>query len=171
MAGEAGGTALGLWARFRLPDGLQPTIVGLVDLRIDFAALLAPAQPPPGLAGTRLGIDDLRHFFVAAWATANHDLSLAVTTDSPEQKPAGPAVTELHLQAEHAYTPVDGRIQSLPDLLDLSAFGEPTRESLPRMSIAVTAPPVASAQVDGLVNDALRHMAAGFGFLEFEHDA
>lgn len=170
VAGEAGRTALGLWARFQLPDGLQPTIVGLVDLRIDFAALPAPAQPPPIPAGTRLGVDDLRHFFVAARTTANHDLPLAVTIDPQEQKPAGPAVTELHLQAEHAYAPIDDRIQRLPDLLDLSALGEPTRESLPRMSIAVTAPPAASAPVNDLVNDALRRMAVGFGFLEFEDD-
>lgn len=39
------------------------------------------------------------------------------------------------------------------------------------MSIAVTSAPVPPTRVDDLVSDALRHMAAGFGFLEPEDDA
>lgn len=170
LAGESGRTALGLWARFQLPDGLQNTIVALVDLRIDVTALPAPVQTSSGATIPRLDIDDLRRFFAAAWTTANDHLPLAAVADPQEQKPAGPAITEFHLEAEHAFAPVDGRVRSLSDLLDLSAFGEPTREPLPRMSVAVTSPPVAPGQADDVVSAALRHMAAGFGFLEPEDD-
>jgi hypothetical protein len=170
IAGESGRTALGLWARFQLPDAFQPTIVTLIDLRIDFTALPTPVPRSNGSAIPRLGLDDLRGFFAAAWTTANDHLPLDATTDPREQKPAGPAITEFHLEAEHAFAPADGHPRSLPDLLDLTAFGEPTCDSLPRMSVAVTAPPMATSQIDDVVSDALRHMAAGFGFLEPEDD-
>jgi hypothetical protein len=168
IAGESGRTALGLWARFQLPDGLQPTIVTLIDLRIDFTALPTLAPGSNSSAIPRLDLDDLRGFFSAAWTTANDHLPLAASADPREQKPAGPAITELHIEAEHAFGPADGHPRSLPDLLDLTAFGEPTRDSLPRMSVAVTAPPMTPCQIDDVVSDALRHMAAGFGFLEPE---
>ena len=170
FTGESGRPALGLWARFQLPDGLQPTIVALVDLRIDVAALAASGKTPSD-AAPRLDLDDLHRFFVAAWSTAHDDLPLAVTSNPHDQAPAGPTVTELHLQAEYANTPADGHARDLQELIDLSALGEPTRDSLPRMSIAVTSAPVPSTQVDDLVSCALRRMAAGFGFLEPEDDA
>jgi hypothetical protein len=138
--------AVGLWARFQLPDGLQSTIVALVDLRIDFAALPASAPPSNDGAVPRLDVDDLRRFFTAAWITANNHLPLAAVEDPQEQKPAGPAITELYLEAEYALAPVAGRARSLTDLLDLSTLGEPTRDSLPRMSLAVTAPPLAQGR-------------------------
>ncbi|MBC8994129.1 MULTISPECIES: hypothetical protein [Micromonospora] len=170
LTGESERPSLGLWVRFQLPDGLQPTIVALVDLRIDVTA-------PPSSGGTpsdavpRLNLNDLHRFFTAAWTTAHHDLPLAVTANPQDQAPAGPAITELHLQAEHANTPTHGHIRDLQELIDLTTLGEPTRDSLPRMSIAVTSAPVPPMQVDDLVSDALRHMAAGFGFLEPEDDA
>ncbi len=52
----------------------------------------------------------------------------------------------------------------------LTAFGEPTRDSLPRMSVAVRAPQMTPGQIGGVVSEALRYMAAGFGFLEPEDE-
>ncbi|MEU5554476.1 hypothetical protein ABZ738_32375 [Micromonospora sp. NPDC047793] len=164
----SGRTVLGLWVRFQLPDGLQPTIVALVDLRIDVTAAPTPDGTPERVV-PRLDLGDLRRFFEAAWNTAHHDLPLAVTEDPQDQAPAGPTVTELHLQAEHANTPTDGHPHDLQQLIDLTALGEPTRSSLPRMSIAVTAAPTPT-QVSDLVDNALQHLAAGFGFLEPEDD-
>ncbi|MEV6704290.1 hypothetical protein [Micromonospora wenchangensis] len=169
LTGKSGRTALGLWARFQLPDGLQPTIVALVDLRIDITALPASGGTPSD-SFTRLDLHDLQRFFAAAWTTAHHDLPLAVTATPQDERPAGPGVTELHLHAEHANALTDGRAHNLLDLIDLTTLGEPTRNSLPRMSIAVTSAPVSRTQVDGLISDALRHMAEGFGFLEPEDD-
>lgn len=163
--GESGRTTLGLWARFQLPDGLQPTIVAIVDLRIDTTAL--PTSGDASSDGfTRLGLQDLHRFYTAAWTTAHHHLPLAVTANPQDQLPAGPTVTELHLQAEQANTPTNDRVRDLPELIDLTTLGEPTRDSLPRMSIAVTSAPVPPPQVDDLITDALRRMAEGFGFLK-----
>ncbi|MFF0371269.1 hypothetical protein [Micromonospora sp. NPDC005087] len=169
LMGQSGRTALGLWAWFQLPDGLQPTILALIDLRIDVTALSAPGGTPSE-ALTRFELADLHRFYAAAWTTAHHHLPLAVTANPQDQAPAGPTVTELHLQAEHANTPADGHARDLQELLDLRVLGEPTRNSLPCMSIAVTSAPVLPTQVDTLVSDALQHMAAGFGFLEPEND-
>ncbi|MEV4629760.1 hypothetical protein AB0J90_26195 [Micromonospora sp. NPDC049523] len=169
LTNESGRTALGLWARFQLPDGLQPTIVAIVDLRIDRTALTALDGTSSG-AALRLDLGDLRRFFVAAWTTVHDDLPLAVTADPRDQAPAGPTVTELHLQAEFANTPADGHAGDLQELIDLSVLGETTRDVLPRMSIAVTSPPVPPTQVDDLVSVALRRMATNFGFLEPEGD-
>ncbi|WP_444949281.1 hypothetical protein [Micromonospora ureilytica] len=165
FTGESGRTALGLWARFQLPDGLQPTIVALVDLRIDITALPTPGDAPTN-GFTRLGLQDLERFYTAAWTTAHHHLPLAVTAKPQDQLPAGPTVTELHLQAEQANTPPNNRARDLQELIDLTTLGEPTRNSLPRMSIAVTSAPVPPPQTDDLITDALRRMAEGFGFLE-----
>jgi len=170
ISGESGRTALGLWARFQLPDGLQPTIVALVDLRIDATALPGPGGTPRETV-LRLDLDDLREFFTAAWTTAHHDLPLAVTLNPQDQAPAGPTITELHLHAEHANTPAGGHARDLQELIDLSMLGEPTRDSLPQMSIAVTSAPEPPGPLDDLIGDALRHMAEGFGFLEPEDDA
>jgi hypothetical protein len=170
FTGESGRTALGLWAWFQLPDGLQPTIVALVDLRIDITALPASGGTLSDWF-TRLDILDLHRFYSAAWTTAHHDLPLAVTANPQDQRPAGATITELHLQAEHANTLTEGRPHDLQDLIDLTRLGEPSRDSLPRMSIAVTSAPVPPTQVDDLVSDALRQMAAGFGFLEPEDNA
>lgn len=130
LTGESGRTALGLWAWFQLPDGLQPTIVALVDLRIDITALPTAGGAPNG-GFTRLGLHDLHRFYAAAWTTANHDLPLAVTANPHDQLPAGPTVTELHLQAEHANILAEGHTRDLHGLIDLSTLGEPTRNSLP----------------------------------------
>ncbi|MBM0232475.1 hypothetical protein JNW91_11730 [Micromonospora sp. STR1_7] len=165
FTGESGRTALGLWARFQLPDGLQPTIVALVDLRIDITALPTPGDAPTN-GFTRLGLQDLERFYTAAWTTAHHHLPLAVTADPQDQLPAGPTVTELHLQAEQANTPPNNRARDLQELIDLTTLGEPTRNSLPRMSIAVTSAPVPPPQINDLITDALRRMAEGFGFLK-----
>ena len=170
LLGESGRTALGLWAWFQLPDGLQPTIVALVDLRIDITVLPA-SSATPGAEFTRLNLHDLHRFYTAAWTTAHHDLPLATTANPQDQLPAGPTVTELHLQAEHANTLTDGRARDLQELIDLATLGEPTRDSVPQMSIAITSAPVPPAQVDDLITGALRHMAEGFGFLEPEDDA
>ena len=167
-ADSTGRTVFGLWARFQLPDGLQPAAVALVDLRIDLVALSELEAADTGREV--LELSDVRRFFTAAWVTANHDLPLAAVADPYGQPPAGASVTELHLDAEYANTGDSNRAHDLTRLVDLAELGEPTRQPLAHMSIAVTAPPLSPSQVQQVVDDAIRRMAAGFGFLEPESD-
>jgi hypothetical protein len=174
VAGSTGRTALGVWARFQLPDGLQLTVVSLVDLRVDFAAL-APALP--GSASTpvdpsyRPGIAELERFFAAAWATATRALPLAATPDPLAVPPAGPSMIELHIDSERASGYGGERVLGLLDILDLSALGEPSSQPKPWMSAAVTAPlTLDPPQVNDLVGQTLRYMASGFGFLDLGMD-
>jgi len=172
VAGTTGRTALGFWARFQLPDGQQPTVVSLLDMRVDFTAV---AAQPAGSASTpvdpsyRPGTTDPQRFFAAAWATATTALPLAATPDPLAVPPAGPSTIELHIDSERAPGYGGERVLGLLDILDLRGLGEPPSQPRPWMSAAVTAPLTLSpAQITDLVERTMRYMASGFGFLDLD---
>ncbi len=172
VAGTTGRPALGFWARFQLPDGQQPTVVSLLDMRVDFAAI---AAQPAGSASTpvdpsyRPGTTDLERFFAAAWATATTALPLAATPDPFAVPPAGSNTIELHIDSERAPGYGGERVLGLLDILDLHGLGEPPSQPKPWMSAAVTAPLTLNpAQTTDLVERTMRYMASGFGFLDLD---
>jgi len=84
VPGSDGRTALGFWARFQLPDGLQSTVISMVDMRVDFAAVgvdhgqtVVKRVDPTH----RLGDKQLQRFFTAGWLTVARLLPLAATDD------------------------------------------------------------------------------------------
>ena len=84
VPGTDGRTALGFWARFQLPDGLQSTVISMVDMRVDFAAVgvdhgqtVVKRVDPTH----RLGDKQLQRFFTAGWLTVARLLPLAATDD------------------------------------------------------------------------------------------
>jgi hypothetical protein len=170
IPGPTGRTALGLWTRFQLSDGIQPFVVSLVDIRADFAAISNddPKNREFQVDPThRLGTSHLQHFFAAAWTAAISALPLAATRNPLTISPAGPSTTELHLNSERAPGYGGERVLGLLDMLDLHIWGEPPSEPPSWMSIAVTAPPTLdSTQIADLVAQAMHRMASGFGFLE-----
>ncbi len=165
MPGLDGRTALGIWARFQLPGGLESAVISMVDMRVDFGAV-GVDHSPIDAARIRLNADQLQRFFTAAWLTVTRLLPLAATDDPLAQRPAGPATIELHLDNERAMENGDRALELL-DVLDLSRFCEPP--SSPRQSIS-TAVAAGLAfdddHVHQLVGEALAHLASGFGFLD-----
>lgn len=172
VPGGTGRTALGVWARFQLPDGRQPTVVSLLDLRVDFAAVAAgPAGSDSAWVDPagRPGNADLDLFFATAWITVTAALPLAATPDLLSVPPAGPSTIELHIDSEHAPGYGGERVLGLLDLLDLHGWGEPPSQPRPWMSAAVTAPlTLDPAQITDLVGRAMRYLASGFGFLDLD---
>lgn len=84
VPGTDGRTALGFWARFQLPDGLQSTVISMVDMRVDFAAVgvdhgqtVVKRVDPTH----RLSDKQLQRFFTAGWLTVARLLPLAATDD------------------------------------------------------------------------------------------
>src|SRR6266498_5201246 len=100
VPGTDGRTALGFWARFQLPDGLQSTVISMVDMRVDFAAVgvdhgqtVVKRVDPTH----RLSDKQLQRFFTAGWLTVARLLPLAATDDPRAPRPAGPTTIELHI--------------------------------------------------------------------------
>jgi hypothetical protein len=170
VAGEGDRTALGVWAWFQLPDGLQSTVISMVDTRVDFTAL--PIDPDRQ-GGTlidpahQLSTELLTDIFTAAWATATSVLPTALTSDPRSIRPAGPTTVELHIINERPPAFGGERTLSLLNMVDLTPLGEPPDQLGAQMSTAVTVPLQLNRQrIGGLVTEALAYMGSGFGFLE-----
>ena len=86
--------------------------------------------------------------------------------DPIEIAPAGPSRVELHLGLERLYGPGSEGVITLAAMLDLRGLGEPPEQGPPtEMSVAVVAPASLTApKVAKLVDEALNHLASGFGF-------
>ncbi|MGC9668513.1 hypothetical protein ACNTMW_18400 [Planosporangium sp. 12N6] len=171
VPGTEGRPALGVWARFQLPDGLRDTVVSIVDLRIDFTALPEHAtgpDAPPVDPGHRLDTAWLHRYLAAAWLAASRSLPLAATPHPDAVTPAGPSRVEVHLSTERPWaSPPGGRVVRLLDMLDLADWGSPPEQLGPWMSATVTTPlDLTVAEVDDHVKHTLRYLASGFGFLE-----
>ncbi|GAA0902238.1 hypothetical protein [Virgisporangium aurantiacum] len=173
--GVQGRPALGLWARFQLPDGLRDTIVSMADLRVDFSALpgyVAEPGEPPVEPGHRLDPAVLHRCLVAAWLTATQAMPLAATAQPSAAAAAGPSRVEVHLSTERPWAShPGGRVVGVLDLLDLADWGHPPEQPRPWMSATVTTPmDLTDVEVDDLVEQTLRYLASGFGFLDSDED-
>jgi hypothetical protein len=170
VAGEGDRTALGVWAWLQLPDGLQATVISMVDMRVDFTALPnGPDQHRDTAVDPtrRLSMDQLVDVFTTGWATATKVLPTAITNDPLLLKATGPTTIELHLNSERPPASGGERTLGLLDMVDLTPLGEPPSQLRPQMSAAVTAP--LRLDHDGikkLVIETLAYMGSGFGFLE-----
>ncbi len=167
VPGQTGRPALGLWARFQLPDGLQATVLGLLDLRLDYTALTDdPAEPSasPVEPAHRLDISDLRQFFTAGWLITTRALPLAAVPHPLAMRPAGPSTVEFHVDSERTLGHGSDRVLGLLDLLDLHDWGQPPEHPKPWMSTAVTAPLTSTpAQLADLIDGSLEHMRSWYG--------
>jgi len=167
--------ALGIWARFQLPDGLRDTIVSMADLRVDFAALPGYVARPgesPVEPSHRLDPVVLQRCLAAGWLTATQALPLAATAEPLAVAPAGPSRVEVHLATERPWaSPPGGRVVGLLDMLDLADWGLAPEQPKPWMSATVTTPmDLTDVEVNDLVERTLRYLASGFGFLEPDDD-
>ncbi|MFD6754876.1 hypothetical protein [Micromonospora gifhornensis] len=166
-----GRPALGVWARFQLPDGLRDTVVSLVDLRMDFTAMPGHVTDPAGPLvepDHQLDTATMSRCLAAAWLTATRSLPLAATADPSTVPPAGPSRIEIHVATERPWaSSPGGRAIGLLDMLDLTGWGTPPAQPKPWMSATVTTPfDLTGSEVDELVERTLQYLASGFGFLE-----
>jgi hypothetical protein len=169
VAGEGDRTALGLWVWFQLPDGLQSTVISMVDMRVDFTALPIDSNKQGTLIDPahQMTTEQLIDFFTGAWATATNVLPTALTSDPHLIKPAGPTTIELHIINERPPALGGERTLGLLDMVDLTPLGDPPSQIGAQMSTAVTAPLQLDRQRIGeLVTETLAYMGSGYGFLE-----
>jgi hypothetical protein len=158
-----------LW--LTLPGGRATTVSAIVDMSADFESIqptsesTTPAHIAPEL---RITPGELIAFYTSAWRAAT---ALVLTTgrSSAEIPLAGPTRLELYVQNRHPDGVGGSRVLRTLDLVDLSVFGLTRRTQLGDLSVGVKALlGLSIEEIGSLVRQALRKMAADFGFTDAE---
>lgn len=128
-----GRTALSGEVLLYLPDNLYSTsVLGCVELRINFdawrAVLSASGADLGDNANLRLSLIEVIEVLVSAWGTVTSVVPLAAVDDPRRMPLAGPPYVEMHVQANPPGSNGTRRCLGLADVIDLSLFGQPTRD-------------------------------------------
>jgi hypothetical protein len=162
-----GHAVLALCLRLTLPDSLGVEVFTTVDLRVDFAALSAAAQPSDAVPDVlRLTLVELTDFFIHAWSTATIALLLAAVEAPLTIPPAGAPRLELYIHNEQIG--VSDRQKTIPilDMVDLSSLGSPRGTGPRALSVGVTASlGLTSSEIAEAVGEALVWMTEDAGFV------
>lgn len=175
ISGDEGAPAIEAVLRIHPDHG--HTMISTVDLLVDYPTVPAAADVP--MCAThdpeaRINARELIEYFTAALDAAVNVLSRAIDVDPRSTRYAGAPRIELHLQDQRALPDAIGNAgpPNLSELLDLSAFGEPTRDHLARMCIGITtALDIAPDEAQALIRTALVRMARAFGYPNADDDA
>lgn len=171
----AGGEpALAAEVMLQLPEGVRTgAMTACVELRVNLAPwcdLLADGDPAPADGrDLRFTVGDLGEFFLAAWPIAALDLPrMALPVDASTAALAGPARVEFRVEVD----PSGGaQHQHAHEVLDLTAFGEPTRRVWGQGGFGITAPlELPREQRRSLLARGLTDLAHAWGFIDARLD-
>lgn len=154
-----------------LPGAMRPAARTCAEVRVVtfaawFEAIRAAGASEITASTARLGVSDLYAILEPAWEMATGTLPAVVMPEPSTARPTGPPKVELRVSADRQEDGLDPR-KELSEYIDLAAWGETDRASVPEMSITVTAPVgLGDDERTKLTRKALVRMANGFGFLD-----
>ncbi|MGH3570606.1 MAG: hypothetical protein ACRDUW_02060 [Pseudonocardiaceae bacterium] len=137
-----GQAAVTTTARLHLPTGRQSSITTCVELQIN----LVPWRSVLTSLGVATDVDlrltarEVVEFWAAAWDAATMVAPIAVVDDPPRIPLLTAPRVELQIKVNDRYDSAPDRRLSLPDVLDLSVFGEPTGDLSQEGAVTIIAP-------------------------------
>jgi hypothetical protein len=171
LALEQGEVALTAEVMIQLADGLRtPSMTTCVDVRVNFGPWRDVLDTSVGDArdqakDLRLTVEDLVEFFLVAWPTATLAAPrAALPSEVLETALAGAPRVEFRIDVNPSGRKERYRTE---DVLDLSAFGAPTRQISTQGGFGVTAPLDLPRDVRRrLLVQGLTDMAQAWGFID-----
>lgn len=171
LVSEQGEAALTVGVMIQLADGLRTlSMTTCVDMQVNLGpwrdVLDTSARAARDQSGDfRLTVEDLVDFFLVAWPTATIAAPCAaLSTDVLATELAGAPRVEFRIDVNPAGRKERCRTE---DVLDLSAFGGPTRQISTQGGFGVTAPlDLPHDERRGLLVQGLTDLAQAWGFID-----